>query len=122
MDSIPNYEFYNIFDRVSDKVNLKGKFSVEEIEEALARSREHCRKKYEGAETQKERAMFKNASTRYSRLMEYGFAQRVIQEAVKNPRGIIAMTLKYGKTEAGQRILAQKRTQMRMRFKRQYRH
>lgn len=116
MDSISSYEFHKIFDRASDFIDFKGKFTVEAIEAELLKAREKCKKLRRKAETARERAKFRRAALSYGNLLEYGFASRAVQEAAINPKGIVGMTLKHGKAEAKKRILAQKRAQIRMRF------
>lgn len=117
MDSISSYEFHKIFHRVSDYIDLKGKFTVEEIEEELRKARRKCENLRRKAETFQDRAKFKRAAIGYGNLLEYGFASRVVHEASANPKGIVGMTLKYGKKEAKRRILAQKRAQIRMKLR-----
>lgn len=119
MDSISSYEFHSIFNRTSDTVDLKGKLSVQAIEEELGKARESCRKRYSRAETSRERRRLKTSVFQLNNLLQYGFAPRTIREAVFNPSGIVAMTLKYGKLEAKRRILAQRRAQIRFNWRRQ---
>jgi hypothetical protein len=113
MDSIPSFEFHEIFDRTTDVVDLEGKGTVSEIERALWRIREYCRRRYQRAETEKERARFKAATVNYDNLLRYGFARRVIREAMSDPNGFYALTLRFGKIEARRRLLAQRATRAR---------
>lgn len=113
MDSISSYEFHAIFNRTSDTVDLKGKLSVASIEEEMAKARESCRKRYGRAESSRERRRLKTSIVQLGHLVDYGFARRAIYEGVRDPSGLIAMTLRYGKIEAKRRILAQRRAQIR---------
>ena len=122
MDSIPSYEYESIFYRAADSVDLKGKFTVRAIEDELVRARERCRRLYGRAETSRQRIRLKLAITQLNRLLEYGFAQRAIYEANINPRGLVAMTLKYGKAEVKRRILAQRRANIRFHYSRRPPH
>ena len=122
MDSMPSYEYYSIFNRTSDSVKLKGKFTVRAIENELIRARENCRRLYGRAETAGQRVRLKLAIVQFSRLLEYGFAQRAIYEANINPRGLVAITLKYGKAEVKRRILAQRRANIRFHYSRRPPH
>ena len=97
MDSISSPEFHKIFNRVTEYIDLKGKFTVEEIEEELRKARKKCLKLRRKAETSQERAKFKRAATGYGNLLEHGFAARSVYEANASPKGIVAMTLRYGK-------------------------
>jgi hypothetical protein len=121
MDSLSSPEFHKIFNRVTEYIDLKGKFMVEEIEEELRKAREKCLKLRRKAETSQDRAKFKRSAIGYGNLLEYGFSSRVVYEANVNPKGIVAMTLKYGKKVAKRRILAQKRAQIRFNVKRRRR-
>jgi hypothetical protein len=109
MDSVPSYEFHEIFDRVTEYIDLYGIFTIEGMEVELQRAREKCRKHYRNAKNTWERARFKRAAVGYGRLLKHNFASRVLREARKNPDNIIGMTLRYGKTDAKRRIAAQKR-------------
>lgn len=113
MDSIPSFEFHEIFDRTTDVVDLEGKGTVLAIEKALWRVREYCRRRYQKAETARERARFKTAKTAYDNLLQHGFARRAIREAKLAPNGFVALTLRFGKAEARRRSLAQSRTKTR---------
>jgi hypothetical protein len=120
MDSVPRYEFYGIFGRLPKTFNIKSKCTEEEIEDELIKTRDKCLRKAKKAETSKDRAKFKRAAIHYNNLIEHGFAARVLYEARINPKGLIGMSLKYGIPEAKERILAQKRAQIRSRFGRRY--
>jgi hypothetical protein len=120
MDSIPIVEFHKIFRRVASCIDLKGKVTQKAIEKELIKARDKCLKHRRTAQTQAERAKFKRAAMGYDRLLEYGFAARAIYEAIRDPRGIIAMTLTYGYPEAKKRILAQKRAEIRSKLRGKY--
>lgn len=114
MDSIPSYEFHKIFDRISQIIDLKGKFTAEEIEEELLRVRNVCKRLSERAETRKNQVLYRAKKVAMDRLIEYGFADRVIAEAMVDPHGKVGLTLRYGYAEAKRRLLAQARTKFRM--------
>jgi hypothetical protein len=113
MDSISSYEFHKIFDRVSGNINLQGKLSANDIDKELVKAREQCKKRYFGAETPQERTRYKAAVVGYSNLLHHRFSNRVVDEALADPRGLIATTLIYGKIEARRRLEAQRRSRMR---------
>lgn len=122
MDSMHSPEFHCIFNRTSNYVDLKGKFTERAIEKALWRAREYCRKNYRKAPTQGARIRLKRNIIQIDRLLQYGFAQRTIFEARLHPKGFVAMTLKLGKAEVKRRLLAQKRAQIRFRWPRPRRY
>ena len=113
MDELPNYEFHAIFNRVSSYMDLQGKVTVQDINEELWKAREKCKKKYLEAQNVYERTRFRNAVAGYSNLIRYRFANRVIKEALIEPRGFIATTLIFGKIEAKRRLDAQRKSRMR---------
>lgn len=113
-DSIPTFEFHRIFDRTAQTVNLKGKFTAEQIEEELIRVRDICKRRSEKAEKRKIQTKYRFKAVQLERLVEYEFPQKVIAEARANPRGKVALTLTYGYEEAKRRLLAQARTKTRM--------
>jgi hypothetical protein len=120
MDSISSYEFHAIFDRTTDHVDFRRNLSKDAIEESLNNAKNKCERLRNKATTFRQRRKLKRAAIQYQNLIEYGFPERCIQEAIDKPKGIVAMTLKYGKTEAKARILAQRKTQIRIRRQRRY--
>ena len=114
MDRIQNYEFHEIFGRVSSRINLQGKISANAIDKSLVNARENCKRHYHATINPFLRARYKNAIMGYNNLLYYRFSNRTMKEAIENPSGIVALTLRFGKIEAKRRILAQKRTQTRI--------
>jgi hypothetical protein len=121
MDSIPSYEFHAIFERTSQAIDLKGKYTEEEIEEELIRVRNKCKRLAEQAETRKKQAIYNSKKVAIEKLVEYGFPRRVIIEAQRDPKGKVALTLQCGYREAKRRLLAQARTKMRVAVRRRNR-
>ena len=113
MDEMPNFEFSEIFNRTSSQVNLQGKVTVQDINKELWKAREQCKKRYLEAGNVYERSRYRNAAAGYGNLIRYRFANRVIKEALEEPRGFIATTLIFGKIEAKRRLDAQRRSRMR---------
>ena len=113
MDEMPNFEFSRIFNRTSSHVNLQGKVTVQDINKELWKARVQCKKRYLEAGNVYERARYRNAVAGYSNLIRYRFANRVIKEALAEPRGFIASTLVFGKLEAKRRLDAQRKSRMR---------
>jgi len=110
MDFIPDKEFHLIFDRVSRKVNLKGAGTPAEINERL-------RQKIEAYKLQRSRKRLnpKVAGRRISdlkRLIFAGFGRRTIDEAIANPQGKVALTLRYGWKGAKEILLERGRKRM----------
>ena len=121
MDSESSFEFHKIFKRVSGLIDLQGKFSAEKIEKALIRVVKKCKRQRRKADTISERKKLKRDVISIKRLVEHGFPKRVIREAIINPNGIVAYTLRFGKDEAEKRILAQKRSEIRAKLRRRRR-
>ena len=121
MDSISSPEFAEIFDRTTDNVNLCGKTSSEAIAEKLNNIKNKCLEMRRIAKTSKARGKLKRTALQYQNLIDYDFPERTIREARAKPNGIVAMTLQYGKAEARARILARKKTQIRVRRRPEFR-
>ena len=115
MDSVQRYEFHEIFDRFSRNVDLEGCMSALAIEQKMIEVRDRSKAKSKASATRTGRAKFGGRAEWLDTLIEHDFAGRAIFEAARNPRGIIAMTLKYGRQEAQRRILAQRKAALRSR-------
>lgn len=98
MDFIPDKEFHKIFNRVSKKVNLKGAGTPQEINRRLNRKiKEYS---YLTGKTPLAQFRAKRRISDLKKLIFAGFGRRTIDEAVANPRGKVAFTLKYGREKA----------------------
>jgi hypothetical protein len=113
MDSIPSFEFHEIFSRVSIYVDLQGKVTAQAMNEELWKAREKCKRKHLEARNAYDRVKFRNVVARYGNLIRNGFAQRTLKEALIEPEGFIANTLLFGRIEAKRRLDAQRRSRMR---------
>jgi hypothetical protein len=116
MDSISRPEFAQIFDRVYSHIKLKGRPSALAIELELIEVRDRCKAKSKTSPTRTERAKYGRRAEWLDTLIEHDFAGRVMFEAHRNPHGLIALTLKYGRQEALQRIKAQRKAAIRSRL------
>jgi hypothetical protein len=121
MDSVSSPEFAGIFDRTSGKLKLQGRTSSDAINKKLNNVKNKCLEMRRVAKSSKVRARLKRTALQYQNLIDYGFAERTIREARAKPNGIVALTLIYGKEEAKARILARKKTQIRVRGRREVR-
>lgn len=103
MDFLPDKEFHVIFERTSETVDLQGATSVDEINRILDR---RIRK----AKRRQRRGIPQGIILRnLDNLRNAGFARRTIEEAVTKPRGIEALTLKYGNEKAKDILLRRAR-------------
>lgn len=101
MDFMPDSEFNAIFDRVSAKVDLRGANSPKEVNRRL---------------NQKTKEYPPRLSSDWisflKRLMFAGFGRRTIDQAVANPQGKVALTLKYGREKAKDILLDRARRRL----------
>lgn len=114
--TMPSYKFGELFDRMSVFIDFKGCTTATMIERKM---------KYE---INKARAMSKTSAIAWRRktlglkaerldtLIEHGFPERTIIEAIRDPRGLISQTLRHGRIEARRIVLAQRRAAARARF------
>ena len=114
MDFIPDKEFHPIFNRVSEVVDLKGAFSVDEVNERLERTIRGIKRSRRAGRLRKGRAGFIEKNLK--RLEKAGFGKAVIKQASENPRQIVALTLRYGRKKAKKILLerAKRRIGVRM--------
>lgn len=104
IDFIPDKEFHPIFDRISEIVDLKGAFSVVEINERLEETAKDIKR---SPFLRRSRANL--VGKNLIKLKDAGFGSRVIKEASENPRGKIALTLKHGREKAKKILLERSR-------------
>jgi hypothetical protein len=120
MDDIEIFVFYLTFDGVSDVIDFRGKDTAEKIEAEFRKAK----RKYEWysriAEKSQERENLKQVAANYAGLLKNDFASKMIVQTQEKPEGLIAMTLKYGKKQAKQKIfadmMAQHRKELRKRI------
>jgi ATPase subunit of ABC transporter with duplicated ATPase domains len=105
-----------IFGRLSIEVNLTGCTTVAAIENALRIARHEAKVKAKTAKSWQARRRWWFKADEIDKLIEHGFAERVIAEARRRPRGFIALTLRFGRKTAMQKILAQQRAGARPRI------
>jgi len=140
MDTIVDRDFANIFDRVTEYIDVRGCETPEDIEYQMIRSIKYMRKFAKKAK--------KNSTKRkwYGRIkllgilgrdgvpatskklkgkIRMGFARRAIQYAEIHPRSRLALTLTYGKKTAKKilrrRSLKKRRTMAREKRQRRWR-
>ena len=97
------------FDRVSGKVNLKGATDAAEIEKRMEFKVDLWRTRAKIVKTKWAKKRNRRNANWFDTMIEHGFPDRVILEAIKAPKGIIAQTLLHGKEEAKRRVLAYRR-------------
>ena len=101
MDFMSDKEFHELFDRVSAKVDLRGANSPEEVNRRLKQKiKEYPPRLSSGWISFLKRLMFA------------GFGRRTIDQAVANPQGKVALTLKYGREKAKDILLARARRRL----------
>ena len=104
MDDTQILVFYLTFDGVSDVIDFRGKNTAESIEAEFRKAK----RKYEGysniAEKSQEREQLKQVAANYDGLLKNDFASKMMVQVQEKPNGLIALTLKFGKKQAWQRI------------------
>jgi hypothetical protein len=91
-------EFHALFDRISKKIDLSGAGTVEEINARLRGAINEIR--YQYALNPLGQLQAESAISPLQALIFGGFARRVIDEAIANPHGFVALTLKLGRQRA----------------------
>ena len=111
MDFIPDKEFHKIFNRVSKIVDLEGAGTPEEINERL--NQKVAKDRYLSVKNELTLFHARGRTPKLKKLISGGFARRTIDEAIANPRGKIALTLKYGRERAKDILLKRARRRLR---------
>jgi len=109
---MPDKEFHKLFNRISKRVNLKGAGTPQEVNRRLKRKINEYR--YLPRKDQLAVFFARARMPNLKKLIFAGFGRRTIDEAVANPRGEIALTLKHGREKA--RDILRKRARRRLRW------
>jgi hypothetical protein len=118
LDFLPDREFHPLFKRVSQKINLKGCETKQDIDGRLKsrinrlknRKRELRKHGYSSGALDRNREQ-------WVKLLDHNFGGRTMDEAIARPRGIEGLTLKYGASKASE--ILYRRSRSRLRRKRQ---
>lgn len=119
MDSIPDREFLEIFNRISEIVNFGGSKNPQEVKNRIKRVLKKQRERYQAAKRRSTFRKYKRGYSHLGNLYRNGFHSRIWKEAVNNPDGYIDLVLRYGNVRA--RKIMQERKRMRMRRSRRNR-
>ncbi len=109
MDFLPDSEFHEIFDRTSKKVNLKGASTAGEINNRIVKKAHRIQNEYGSDPLSQMQA--ESRIEPLKKLLFSGFGRRAIDEAIANPQGKIARTLKLDQEEI-QRIKARRKRKL----------
>jgi hypothetical protein len=107
---MPDIEFHKVFNRISKKINLKGAGTPAEINARLNKKINQIR--YEYGLNPLGQLQAESKISPLKTLMFAGFGRRTIDEAIANPTGKVALTLKYGPEHA--RYVLEKRARKRI--------
>lgn len=109
MDKLPDYEFIEIFDRVSQVVHFGRSRSPQDVKKRIKRILNLQKKAYQTAKKRSTVRKFRSDYIHLRTLYRHGFHYRIWEEAVKNPGGIVDLTLKYGRDKARKKKLERER-------------
>jgi hypothetical protein len=109
LDSLTRTEFNALFERICLYINIQGCFDPEAIDERMKKARQNNYHRLKEARSKALRRRLKKAIQNNRTLEERGFSHRVIEEAQINPRGKVALTLRYGLKRAKEILLRRRR-------------
>lgn len=112
MDTLPDDEFIEIFDRVSQRVALGRSQSAKDVDNRVKRILKLQKLAYQ---TAKKRSTVRRYRTDYRllrTLRRHGFADRAWGIAESDPGGIVDLTLRYGRDKAKKIKLERERRRM----------
>jgi hypothetical protein len=107
MDSLKDKEFNEIFERISMTIDLKGCRTPQDINRRIRRRIQ--KESYVAGPRILALLRATNQKSALERLIP-GFGQRTIDEAYANPKGEVALTLKYGRRKAKDILANRERT------------
>jgi len=100
MDFIPDVEYHGIFERTNQRVILKGAKTPEEVNKRLMLA-------IKGDRSARRYPTMSRKSIEFLRRIVPSFGRRTIDEAIANPHGLEALTLKFGRERARRILLKQ---------------
>ena len=100
METLPDYEFIEIFDRVSQVVHFGRSYSLKVVKKRIKRILRLQKKAYQTAKKSSTVRKYRTDYRLLRTLERHGFADRIWEEAVRNPGGIVDLTLDYGRDKA----------------------
>ena len=109
MKTIPDYEFIEIFDRVSRDVHFGRCRSPQDVKNRIKRILNLKKKGYQSAKRQSSGRKCRSEFIHLRTLYRHGIADRIWEEAVTNPGGIVELTLLYGRENARKIMLERER-------------
>jgi hypothetical protein len=112
VDSISSPELAKIFGRLPAAIELKGATDAAELERRMQFYIDVQRARAMIAKREKTKDANIWRAEQIDKLIEHEFPERVIREALRQPRGLIAQTLLHGKAEAKRRVLAYRRARI----------
>jgi hypothetical protein len=121
MDTVPDREFIRIFERISTTISLKGCVTPEDIDRRLRHRMKEINRAIRHAEREETKQRLRRGYQLWSNLLKrrrrsrMNFPDRVIYEASKHPKGIVALTLIHGKAKAVRIYLRRQREKLGMR-------
>ena len=100
MDSIPDYEFIKIFERVSRQVHFGRCRSPQDVKNRIKRILNLYKKAIQNARKQSTVRKYRSNFIHLRTLYRHGLHRRIWEEAANNPGGIVDLTLRYGRDKA----------------------
>ena len=96
MDSLTAVDFNDLFGRVCLYVDMKRAFTAEEIDRRLDAARKRNIERLKKTKSKAEKFRLRRAIRLNRQLKERGFSRTAINRAIANPRGLIALTFRFG--------------------------
>jgi len=109
METILDDEFIEIFDRVSRIVHFGRSRTPQDVKNRIKHILNLQKKAYQTAKRQRTVRKFRSDYNRLRTLYVHGLPDRIWDEAVENPGGIVDLTLDYGYDKARKIMLERER-------------
>ncbi len=109
MDTIPDREFIHIFNRTARYIDVKGAYDPRELDDRMRKIQKAMLIRKHKSKTDAEKWKYHRKQKNIKKLRDHGFSRRVIEEAIADPYGKIALTLKHGFKKAEDILLKRRR-------------
>jgi len=112
MDTLPDFVFLPIFDRVSRVVHFGRSRSLQEVKNRIKRILKRQKQAYQTAKKQSTVRKYRTEYQNLRKLYRHEFPERTWEDAERNPGGIVDLTLRYGRDKAIEMRLERGRRRM----------
>lgn len=113
MDTIPDVELIEIFDRFTRWVSMRGANSPRKLNKRINRVMKLMRLAMMNAKRSRTVTLYRNRYNNMRKLKRHGIVDRIMNEAARDENSIYALSMKYGYARARKFKLEQEKRRIR---------